>query len=143
MGHCTGETKTVPGRLMRPGGSFVSNVISIQPRRPLLPPPIISPSFGSATSLCLREGHAARKSEFLEILMEKLCDHMITPPSLITSNVKHCLFVFSLVSAALSVAPGPPSLPRCFDSPPSSALSAPTHAARSIKIKWLILYELH
>lgn len=113
-GRGVGETKTVPGRLMRPGGSSVLSVISIQPRCPLLPLPIISQSFGSATSrLRLCEGHAARepRANSRKILMEKLRDHMITPPSLISSNVKHCLFVSSLVSATryLSLLAHPPS----------------------------------
>lgn len=99
------------GRLMRPGGSFVSNVISIQPRRPLLPLPIISQSFGSATSLCLREGrHRPKREKIPGNLNGKTVrshDYATLSNHSQCQTLSFCLL--SGFSASLSVALSPPS----------------------------------
>lgn len=110
------KTKAVFGRLMRPGGSFVPSFISIQQRPPSLTLPIISQSFGSATSLCLCEGHPhthkQKKREFFDSLIEIQSHQMFTSSnSLIISCVLHSLVFFSIfLTVSISFTPTFPPL---------------------------------
>lgn len=138
FGELLRKTKAVFGRLMRPGGSFVLSFVSIQRRPPSLALRIISQSFMLATSLCLSEGHPhthkRKKREFFDSLIEIQSHQMFTSSySLIISCILHCLCLLSISFALVS-------LILCY----SFSLSYPlTHAAPSIKIKCLIIYELH
>lgn len=138
FGELLRKTKAVFGRLMRPGGSFVLSFVSIQRRPPSLALRIISQSFMLATSLCLSEGHPHthkwKKREFFDSLIEIQSHQMFTSSySLIISCILHCLCLLSISFALVS-------LILCY----SFSLSYPlTHAAPSIKIKCLIIYELH
>lgn len=138
FGELLRKTKAVFGRLMRPGGSFVLSFVSIQRRPPSLALRIISQSFMLATSLCLSEGHPhthkQKKRDFFDSLIEIQSHQMFTSSySLIISCILHCLCLLSISFALVS-------LILCY----SFSLSYPlTHAAPSIKIKCLIIYELH